>query len=112
MKYKLLSVNKFYTGVNIGDYIQALASSKFYDKIDGFIERDELKLYNGEACKVIMNGWYMGKPENFPPSDKIIPLFVALHINSSISDKMLDVEIHIQETCYCLKVLRLTSRDV
>lgn len=92
MKYKLLSVNKFYTGVNIGDYIQALASSKFYDKIDGFIERDELKLYNGEACKVIMNGWYMGKPENFPPSDKIIPLFVALHINSSISDKMLTPE--------------------
>lgn len=92
MKYKLLSVNKFCTNVNIGDYIQALASSQFYDKIDGFIERDELKQYNGEECKVIMNGWYMGKPENFPPSDKVVPLFVALHINSSIADKMLTPE--------------------
>ena len=51
-------------------------------KIDGFIQREELKDYDSEECKVIMNGWYMHHPEQWPPSDKIHPLFVAFHINS------------------------------
>lgn len=89
MKFKLLSIRKGVTAVNIGDYVQALASSQFYPHIDGFVERDELSLYNGEECKMIMNGWYMAKPENWPPSDKIDPLFVAFHINSKVKDKML-----------------------
>ena len=50
MKYKLLAVSKFpnISGVNIGDYVQALASSQFLPHIDGFIDRDEdLKDYAG-----------------------------------------------------------------
>lgn len=89
MKFKLLSIRKDVSAVNIGDYVQALASSQFYPQIDGFVERDELSLYDGESCKMIMNGWYMAKPENWPPSDKIDPLFVAFHINSKAKDKML-----------------------
>lgn len=89
MKYKLLSISKGIPEVNIGDYVQALASSQFYPQIDGFVERDELGLYDGEKCKMIMNGWYMAKPENWPPSDKIHPLFIAFHINSKAKDKML-----------------------
>lgn len=84
MLYKLLSVSKCNKVVelNIGDYIQALASSQYYPHIDGFLDRDEdLKNYNGEPCKIIMNGWYMHNPMNWPPSNKIIPLFVAFHIN-------------------------------
>lgn len=92
MDYKLLSVSKELPEINIGDYVQALASSQFYPKMDGFIERDELSLYAGEECKVIMNGWYMAKPENWPPSDKIKPLFVAFHINSKVKDVMLKPE--------------------
>lgn len=87
MKYKLLSVSKSkkIATLNIGDYIQALASSQYYPQIDGFIDRDiELKDYNGEECKIIMNGWYMHNPENWPPSNKIKPLFVAFHINSTV----------------------------
>lgn len=84
MKYKLLSVSKSpkLVGINIGDYIQALASAQFYPHIDGFIDRDvDLKDYDDEPCKVIMNGWYMHNPENWPPSKKIEPLFVAFHLN-------------------------------
>ena len=87
MKYKLLSVSKSkkIATLNIGDYIQALASSQYYPQIDGFIDRDiELKDYNGEECKIIMNGWYMHNPENWPPSNKIKPLFVALKRNEPI----------------------------
>lgn len=47
MKYKLLSI-KGQGGVNIGDYIQALASSQFLPQIDGFIDRERLKDYNSE----------------------------------------------------------------
>lgn len=84
MKYKLLAVskNEKVKCVNIGDYIQALASSQFYPHVDGFIDRDEeLSNYKGEPCKVIMNGWFMHNPQNWPPSNKIIPLFVAFHLN-------------------------------
>jgi len=92
MEYKLLTVSKFpnISGVNIGDYIQALASSQFLPHIDGYIDRDEdLKDYNGQPCKVIMNGWYMHNPDNWPPSTLIDPLFVAFHINSRVKGKLL-----------------------
>lgn len=92
MKYKLLAVSKSskLSRINIGDYVQALASSQFLPHIDGFIDRDEeLKEYDGERCKVIMNGWYMHNPENWPPSEKILPLFVAFHVNSDVKEKLL-----------------------
>lgn len=39
-KYKLLSLGD--KGVmNIGDYIQALASSQFYPHVDGFVNREK-----------------------------------------------------------------------
>ena len=85
MKYYLLGVSKcakLNKSINIGDYIQALASSQFYPKLDGFLDRDEdLRNYEGDECKMIMNGWYMHNPINWPPSRKIAPLFVAFHLN-------------------------------
>lgn len=92
MLYKLLSVAKHQghtLGINIGDYVQALASSQFYPRVDGFLDRDtDLASYDGEPCKIIMNGWYMHNPANWPPSDKIDPLFVAVHINSLAKDAL------------------------
>lgn len=85
MKYKLLSVSSE-KGVNIGDYIQALASAQFLPHIDGFIQREKLKDYSEEECKVIMNGWYMHHPEQWPPSPRIIPLYVAVHFNTLAKD--------------------------
>lgn len=96
MKYKLLAASKdIGEHVNIGDYIQALAAAQFLPKVDGFIQRERLKDYDGEECKVIMNGWYMHNTEQWPPSDKVIPLFVAFHINATakegmVSDKSVD----------------------
>lgn len=88
MKYKLLSVENL-TKTNIGDYIQALASAQFLPQIDGFVDREKLADYDGDECKMIMNGWYIHNPKQWPPSDKIIPLFVAVHINKSVADSML-----------------------
>lgn len=91
MKYKLLTLRNKYN-INIGDYIQALAASQFYPQINGFVDRENLKNYEGENCKMIMNGWYMHNPQQWPPSEKIKPFFVSLHINSSAATKMLEEE--------------------
>lgn len=91
MKNKLLSVSNGKV-LNIGDYIQALAASQFLPSIDGFINREELSTYDGDECRMIMNGWFMHHPENWPPSDKIKPLFVAFHLNESVKNQMLTKE--------------------
>lgn len=91
MKYKLLSVrkNNKVKAINIGDYIQALASSQYYSHVDGFLDRDEdLNSYDEEPCKMIMNGWYMHNPQNWPPTGKIIPLFVAFHLNVLVREEL------------------------
>lgn len=88
MKNSLLVVGTEET-INIGDYIQALASSQFMPQLDSFVEREELKQYDGEDTRIIMNGWYMHHPEQWPPSDKIHPLFVAVHFNILAKDVLL-----------------------
>lgn len=73
-----------YSGTqNIGDEIQSLAAWGRLPAPDYFLDRDNLKA-EGDAIEghasVIMNGWYGQWPENWPPSEKIRPLFVAIHI--------------------------------
>ena len=91
MKYKLLSI-RGHKECNIGDYIQALASSQFLPSLDGFVNREKLKEYDGDECKMIMNAWYLHDSTQWPPSDKIKPLFVAVHFNSSVMDSLLSDE--------------------
>lgn len=47
-----------------------------------------MNTYSGNKVKMIMNAWYMDIPENFPPSEDITPLYVSIHINSTIVDKI------------------------
>lgn len=91
MKYGLLSV-RVGDITNIGDYIQALASSQFLPFVDEYINREELDKYDKGPIKMIMNGWYMHDANHWPPSPKIQPLFVAFHLNSSVKDQMLSTE--------------------
>lgn len=88
MRYKLLSVEGNKTQ-NIGDYIQALAALQYYPSLDGFIDREKMNMYDGEFSTVIMNGWFMHNPQNWPPSGKVKPLFVAFHLNNSCKEEML-----------------------
>lgn len=91
MDYRLISVSNFDADVNIGDYIQALASSQFLPRIDGFIDRESLSSWETESL-VIMNGWFMKNASSWPPSASITPLFVAFHINVSAKEAMLSSE--------------------
>lgn len=78
--------------INLGDYVQSTAAKQFLPSIDAFIPRDHMNAYLGDPVKMIMNAWYMDLPENFPPSDDINPLYVSIHINSTIVDKIFTPE--------------------
>lgn len=87
-KYALMTYAK-QRGYNLGDYIQSLAAKQYLPHIDYYISRDQLSEYNQDRAKMIMNGWYMTTPTNWPPSDLIDPLFVSMHINESAKTTML-----------------------
>ncbi|HEM2548508.1 TPA: hypothetical protein U0431_001294 [Streptococcus suis] len=64
-KYTLFS----YTTGNIRDEIQSVAASRFLPQIDYFINRDymnDFQIDTDDKIKLIMNGWYSHRPENFP----------------------------------------------
>ena len=81
MKYGLFK----YSTRNIGDEVQSLAAKRFLPKVDYYFERDEIDATDigaGERVKIIMNGWFTHKPENWPPTNNnIIPLLVSMHID-------------------------------
>ena len=81
MKYGLLNYSCSY---NVGDQVQSLAAKQFLPQVDYYVDRDNLQeaAKIGEEIKVIMNGWFMSKPENWPPPENIIPLFISFHITT------------------------------
>lgn len=71
---------KYCNSVNIGDNIQTLAVAQHVKHRDHYVERDFMNEYNGDECVVVMNGWFSNAPDNWPPSDRIIPLFFGFHM--------------------------------
>lgn len=88
MKKALLvyQTNKDTNYFNIGDYIQSLAAAQYFDKIDLYLNREHLNEYKGEDVEIIMNGWFLHEPINWPPSKKIYPFYVAFHLNLLAKD--------------------------
>ncbi len=79
--------------INIGDYIQSIAARQFFTNNSPiYLDRERLNSYTGEKVKLIMNGWFLFKPENWPPSECIDPLFVSFHINEIAKEKLLSDE--------------------
>lgn len=74
---------------NIGDHIQSLAAHQFLTEPIAYLNRERLNKYCGEPLKVIMNGWYMHEPQNWPPSKDIVPYFISFHINSVAKEALL-----------------------
>lgn len=87
-KIGLLAYNfPFKKSANVGDYVQSLAALGCFgrDICDvELINREELHKYNGPVVTMMMNGWFMHRPENWPPSKSIDPIFLAFHINPSV----------------------------
>lgn len=79
MKYGLFE----YSTENIGDEIQSIAARRFLPSVDYYFDRDNIDNTDTgtDKVKLIMNGWYTHKPENFPPKNKNIkPLLISMYI--------------------------------
>lgn len=85
MKHIIFTYNDL-PSINIGDYIQSLAALQYVKSEVIYVNRDNLSNYDGDPAKVIMNGWYTYKPFSCMPNDRIIPLFVAFHLNVDIEN--------------------------
>lgn len=77
---------------NIGDYIQSLAACQFLPHVDAVLNRETLNKYTGPELKLIMNGWFMHNPKNWPPSPNITPLFISFHLTKRAANTVLDSE--------------------
>ena len=81
MKKLLMICNGTSEYKNIGDHIQSLAAAQFSKPIDEYVERENLNRYcSRDKGKMIMNGWFMRQPDNWPPSEQIKPLIISFHI--------------------------------
>ena len=71
---------------NLGDPIQSIAAKKLLSEEPIAIDREALHTYSGEQVHLILNGWFMEDPQNWPPSEKITPLFISFHINPTVAN--------------------------
>lgn len=78
---------------NLGDFIQSIAAAAWMKpQHPKRIDRDQLHQYQGPPVKLVMNGWFMEEPSNWPPSEKIQPLFISFHLNPTAERGMLTSE--------------------
>lgn len=74
--------------MNVGDDIQTLAARRFIPRVDHYIDRDRLDLVKNiktehdKKLKIIMNGWYLGGYQHWPPENvALAPLMTSIHLN-------------------------------
>ena len=84
--YGILTARSLSGRVNIGDFIQSLAAQQFYNGETVYIDRDKMSSYDGNPIKLIMNGWYKHHG-SIPPTNKIHPLLVSIHLTQEILEK-------------------------
>lgn len=77
---------------NIGDYVQSIAARQFLPSVDEYVDRERMDSQRTDDIALIANGWYMHDPSHWPPTEKIHPLFVALHINKLAEKEFLSPE--------------------
>lgn len=70
---------------NIGDDFQCIAARGFLRsgvELE-YIDREKMNMYIGPSVKMILNGWYMHNPINWPPASSIEPLLISMHISNT-----------------------------
>ena len=87
---KTFAVLSYPNSNNLGDFIQSEAVKQYLKNlVVQKLDRDQLHIYNGPNVFMFMNGWFMEKPNNWPPSNKINPIFLSFHLNPTAKKKML-----------------------
>ena len=74
---------------NLGDYIQSIAALELIGENYTNLDREELDVYKGDKINLLMNGWFMEKPNRWPPAANINPLIISFHLNPIAIKQML-----------------------
>lgn len=82
--YALLSYSTF----NLGDQIQSVAAEQFLPRVDLCIDREQLNqdIARHKKFKIILNGWFCHRPDNWPPAPSFRPLITSFHITDFAGD--------------------------
>lgn len=114
MKYASLR----YYGSNIGDVVQIIASSRFIPQVDAWCNREALNTYVfEEAHKIILNGWFLHRPENFRLHRSLVPLLISMHVAPKAAERFFrpDVVAYLRDHgpvgCRDSYTLRLMARQ-
>jgi hypothetical protein len=66
---------------NLGDEIQTLAAMQFLPQVDAWVHRERLDEFVADSAhKIILNGWFLHRPEHWPPSKSLRPLIISFHL--------------------------------
>ena len=76
------------SAMNIGEEIQSIAGFRFLPSVDKYVHKEKLSEYKSDKkTKLLMNGWYMWRPNFFPPSEDIEPLLISMYFNEDFRRK-------------------------
>jgi hypothetical protein len=70
---------------NLGDEIQSIAARSLLPLVDYSIDRERLNNFSsstGDKVAIILNGWFLHYPENWPPSESLWPLLISFHVTN------------------------------
>lgn len=89
MKIGIISYNN---SENLGDYIQTIAVEQLLGRKATHFDRETLHLDPEKEHKLLVNGWFMEQPENWPPHPRFTPLFFSFHLNPTAERHLLNPE--------------------
>jgi len=71
---------------NLGDEIQSLAARRFLPHVDALVDRECLDEFRADTPHaVILSGWFMYRPDHWPPSASLRPLIISFHLTKEIN---------------------------
>jgi hypothetical protein len=70
---------------NLGDEIQSIAARRFLPRVDRLVNRDALDMDPGAEVALILNGWFLQRPRNWPPHPRFRPLITSFHLDAERS---------------------------
>jgi hypothetical protein len=104
---------------NLGDEIQSLAARQFLPSVDLLVDRERLHTEGetGRRHRIILNGWFMHRPEHWPPHHLLKPLITSWHLSDEIfvqnvfRQRALDVLLSSENLPYLEKHAPIGARD-
>ena len=85
-------------GVNLGDYVQTIATKNIIQSIlpdTNFVfwDRDNLMHYNKQKAYTIMQGWF-SHSDTYLPNNNILPIFIGTHITTTKRNEFINLVKH------------------